>query len=138
MKMLRSSVHRLGLRILALAFGLSIFMHEALGIDISDFDTKVYKPDNIVGIGPQTGGGVETRISSYLQFAINLILYASGSAAVLFLILGGIRYITSIGDEEAMKKAKSLVTHAVIGLFAVILAYALVTNVISLIYRATT
>ncbi|MBN2096138.1 hypothetical protein JW752_01930 [Candidatus Peregrinibacteria bacterium] len=116
-------------------------MREALGIGIKDFQEsnepfEVLRPENLPGTKDVTGGA-ETTINEILQFAINLILYASGSVAVFFLVLGGIRYITSFGNQDMMDGAKKTIKYAVIGLLAVILAYAAVTNVIDLIYRAT-
>lgn len=116
-------------------------MREALGIGIKDFQEsnepfEVLRPENLPGTKDVTGGA-ETTINEILQFAINLILYASGGMAVFFLVLGGIRYITSFGNQDMMDGAKKTIKYAVIGLLAVILAYAAVTNVIDLIYRAT-
>ena len=88
--------------------------------------------------GRETAASAETKISEAIQFFINLILYASGIIAVLILVIAGIKYITSLGNQERMDSAKKTITYALIGLLAVILAYALVTNIIDLIYRATT
>lgn len=108
-------------------------VREALGIGIDSF-TDVLRPENLPGV-KASNAGVEGRISEILLFAINLILYASGSMAVLFLVLGGIRYITSFGDQEATDHAKKIIKYAVMGLLAVILSYALVTNIIDLVYK---
>lgn len=108
-------------------------VREALGIGIDSFK-DVLRPENLPGV-KASDTGVEGRISEILLFAINLILYASGSMAVLFLVLGGIRYITSFGDQEATDHAKKIIKYAVMGLLAVILSYALVTNIIDLVYK---
>lgn len=113
-----------------------IYMSDVLGIDIDTFRESVYRPEGLPGARP-TEAGVETKITEILQFAINIVLYASGSVAVFFLVFGGIRYITSLGNQERMDGAKKTIKTALIGLAAVILAYALVTNIINLIYRAT-
>ena len=115
---------------------LPVYASEALGIDIDTFRDDVYRPENL----PATRGteaGVETKMNEILQYAINLVLYASGSVAVFFLVLGGVRYITSYGDQERMDGAKKTIKYAVIGLLAIILSYAIVTNIIDLIYRTT-
>ena len=125
------------LLIIGLLLTLPSLVAEAFGIGIDDFNKTVYRPVNLPA-GKTTAGGVELRISEILQFAINLVLYASGSAAVIFLIIGGIRYITSLGNQEGMEAAKKTVKYALIGLVAVILSYAIVTNIINLVYQAAT
>lgn len=60
-------------------------------------------------------------------------IYAVGAMlAVLFLIWGGIRYMTARGDPKAVDSARSTVTSAVIGLLIVLLVgviYALIAAV---------
>lgn len=127
-------------RYLTIIFGvillIPISVSDALGIDIDDFREEVYRPENL----PSTFEGeapAEVKINAILDFAINLILYTSGSVAVFFLVYGGIRYITSFGNQERMDAAKKTIKFAIIGLLAVILAFAVVTNVIDLIFRAS-
>jgi len=114
-----------------------LFASNTLGIGASQFKDTFYPPDNLP-IGNTKDGGVEVRISEIIQYAINLILYASGSLAVLFLVIGAIRYITSLGNQEGTDAAKKIIKYALTGLIAVILAYAAVTNIIDLIYKAST
>lgn len=115
---------------------LPIYTSDALGIDIDDFRNEVYRPENL----PSTFEGdapAEVKINAIFDFAINLVLYTSGSVAVFFLVYGGIRYITSFGNQERMDAAKKTIKFAIIGLIAVILSFAVVTNVIDLIFRAS-
>ena len=114
-----------------------LFAQKTFGIGVEQFKDTVFRPENLPA-GSETLGGFEVRVSGILQYAINIVLYASGSVAVLFLVLGGIRYITSFGEQEGMDSAKKIIKYALIGLLAVILSYAAVTNIIDLIYRATT
>jgi len=74
--------------------------------------------------GYATGDGatnLEGMISKVVQTALSLI-------GVLFLILmiyGGFLWMTDRGNEDQVKKAKSLITAAVIGLIIVVSAYAI-------------
>ncbi|PIZ73114.1 hypothetical protein COY07_02420, partial [Candidatus Peregrinibacteria bacterium CG_4_10_14_0_2_um_filter_43_11] len=111
-------------------------MSNTLGITISDFRDEVFRPDNLP-VGREGDGSVETKLIDAFNFAINLILYASGSIAVLMFVIGGVLYITSLGKQEQMDNAKKTLKFALIGLLVVIFAYAIVTNIIDLIYRTT-
>jgi len=63
------------------------------------------------------------------QILVNLILYIlefSAALAVLFIIIGGVRYIVSAGDEDAAEKAKRMILYAIIGLIIIILSFVIV------------
>ena len=61
----------------------------------------------------------------------NIMLYVIGGVAVLMLIVGGIRYVVSSGDQNAVTGAKNTILYAVIGLVVAVLAYAAVNFVSS-------
>ena len=61
----------------------------------------------------------------------NTILYIVGIVAVIMLIIGGIRYVTSGGDSKKVTDAKNTVLYAIIGLIVAFLAFAIVNFVIS-------
>ena len=65
-----------------------------------------------------------------IQNILNVILSISGIIAVIFIVIGGIHYMTSAGDAGKIKKAKDTVLYAVIGLIVCILAFAIVNFVI--------
>lgn len=60
----------------------------------------------------------------------NVLLYIIGAIAVIMLIIGGIRYITSGGDSTQVTNAKNTILYAVVGIVIAILAYAVVNFVI--------
>ena len=61
----------------------------------------------------------------------NTILYIVGIIAVIMLIIGGIRYVTSGGDAKKVTDAKNTVLYAIIGLVISFLAFAIVNFVIT-------
>ena len=61
----------------------------------------------------------------------NTILYIVGIIAVIMLIIGGIKYVTSGGDSKKVTDAKNTVLYAIIGLVIAFLAFAIVNFVIS-------
>ncbi len=69
-------------------------------------------------------------VSSTLQNIINLLLFIAGVLAVILVVVGGFRYVTSNGDSAAAGKAKSTIIYAVIGLVVTIMAYAIVNFIL--------
>ncbi len=114
-----------------------VMAFEAFGIDIDNFRNDVLRPENLPAGTAALDAPVESKINAILQFSTNLVLYTSGAVAVFFLVVGSIRYITSLGSQDRMDGAKKTIKYAIIGLLAVILAFAIVTNVIDLIFRST-
>lgn len=68
----------------------------------------------------------------------NITLYIVGILAVVMLIIGGIRYVTSGGDAKKVTDAKNTVLYAIIGLVIAFLAYAIVNFVISVLPSSST
>jgi uncharacterized membrane protein len=78
---------------------------------------------------PNSGGtGLpnDTSVSGLILRIINIALTVAGLVAVLFLIIGGFRYITSAGNEETAEQAKKVIINAVIGIVVIILAFVIV------------
>ena len=65
----------------------------------------------------------KTDIKVIIGNIIKAILSFVGVILILLLIIGGLMWMTSAGEEEKVKKAKSLITNAVIGVLIVVLAY---------------
>ena len=77
------------------------------------------QPPNLFG-----AGGI-------FQTITNVMLFVIGAVSVVMLILGGIRYTISQGDQTAVTSAKNTILYAIVGLVVAILAYAAVNFVIS-------
>lgn len=73
-----------------------------------------------------TGLPGDTRISEFILRIINIALAIAGLIAVLFLIIGGFRYITAAGNEEAGESAKKIITNSIIGVVVIILSFVIV------------
>jgi hypothetical protein len=59
---------------------------------------------------------------SYLYTFINVFVYISATIAVIFLMVGAVRYITATGDASRIQQSKDTVLYAIIGLIVAILA----------------
>lgn len=60
----------------------------------------------------------------------NVLLFIIGAVAVIMLVIGGIRYTISNGDQNQVTAAKNTILYAIIGIVVAILAYAAVNFVI--------
>ena len=65
-------------------------------------------------------------IGSLISGAIQLILVGAGIIAFLYLLLGGIQWITSGGDKAGVDAARQKILAAVIGLVIVFASWALI------------
>ncbi|MCA9330369.1 hypothetical protein KDA11_06980 [Candidatus Saccharibacteria bacterium] len=75
---------------------------------------------------PQVDGTSSTAIKAVLQ----LIFAALGSTAVVFVIIGGLKMITSNGDPQALAKTRNTIIYALVGLTVAISAELIVTFVL--------
>ena len=57
---------------------------------------------------------------------INFVIGVGGLIAVVYIVIGGINYITSNGDAAKIAKAKNTILYALIGLLVAALAFAIV------------
>jgi len=57
---------------------------------------------------------------------LDMLLYVAGMIAVVFVIYGGIKYITSQGNPENTKKAQGTIINALIGMVIAILSTTIV------------
>jgi Type IV secretion system pilin len=64
-----------------------------------------------------------------IQDVISTLLFAAGVAAVVVLVLGGFRFVTSEGDANKASQAKRTIFYAVIGLVVAASAYTVVAFV---------
>lgn len=78
--------------------------------------------------GALSGG--TTRINNIISDAINIFSIIVGIIAVIMIIVGGFKYITSGGDSGNITSAKNTIIYAVIGLVIVALAQFLVQFVL--------
>lgn len=70
---------------------------------------------NVPGI-INPGSGLNFIGSNLVPFIISLLLFIVLALSLLFLIIGGITWITSGGDKEGLAKAKGTITYAIVGL----------------------
>ncbi len=72
----------------------------------------------------------DCTISGNVKTVVNALLFVIGILAVIMIILGGIRYVTSNGDSSQITSAKNTILYSVIGLIVALLAYAIVNFIV--------
>ncbi len=102
---------------------------------------------SVIGISPIThaaldpcqGGGRDTQVcqtsandlvGGVLTNIINTMLVIAGVLAVIMIIVGGIRYITSDGDSNKANQARQTILYSVIGVVVAAASYAIVNFVV--------
>ena len=83
-----------------------------------------------------TGGScaadpAENSINDLIASIINIFSWIVGVVAVIFVIFGGFKYITSAGDSNKVSSAKSTIIYALVGLVIVALAQVIVVFVLN-------
>ncbi len=67
----------------------------------------------------------------------NTLIFLVGAVAVIFLIIGGLRYVISNGDSKAVEAAKNTILYAIVGIVVAVISFALVQFVINALNKAT-
>lgn len=71
-----------------------------------------------------------SKIQTFIQNVIQVLVTLSGLIAAGFFVWGGVGYITSSGDPEALDKSKKTIIYSAIGLTIVLGAF-VISNVVS-------
>jgi hypothetical protein len=79
----------------------------------------------------KTTGDPISGSEGILLKATNIIAFIAGVAAVIFLILSGIKYITAQGAPDELSKAKESIIYAVVGIVLIALGRQIITFIIS-------
>lgn len=94
-----------------------VYTQNAFADGLSNVQSGVTKTKDAAG-----GLSMQTVIST----VIGTMLFIVGLLAVVMLIYGGIRYVTSHGDKAQVTAAKETIMYAVVGLVVAIAAFAVV------------
>lgn len=60
---------------------------------------------------------------------VRVLTAVAGALAVIFIIVGGIWYVTAYGDPARLKRAKEILNYSLAGLVIVLMAYSVVTYI---------
>lgn len=82
-------------------------------------------------IGPITVGEEEigpniAADGSAIDSVLSQVFILIGSIAVIFVIVGALRYVLANGDSSAIQKAKNTILYAIVGVVVAAMAFAIV------------
>ena len=88
--------------------------------------TQIYNPilPNTIGNDMTPRGGL-TAAGLWVSSLVSLFLIITSLAALIFLVLGGVTWVTSGGEKAALESARNKITHAIVGLVVVASAWAM-------------
>lgn len=107
-------------------FGLAVLVSFSLNTSVSAlgiFD----------GVNAAHGTGTPTNLfgsTGIVTTITNTLLFIAGGLAVIMIIFGGLRYVTSAGNSSSVTAAKNTVLYAIVGLIIAFLAFAAVNFVL--------
>lgn len=139
---MKSIIKKIGQGLLlvpALTLGLSFALAPAAS---AACDTSTIASDPLAG-GAGCAQGTKTADNLFgtggiFQTIVNVLLFLIGAIAVIMLIIGGVRYVISGGDQAQVTSAKNTILYAIVGIVVAFLAYAAVNFVMTQLNTATT
>lgn len=81
--------------------------------------------DNIIKQDPDTLNK-QSAVNAVMGF-VDIMAGAAATITIIFIVIGGIMYITSAGNQEQATKAKSTLTWAIIGFILIVTSYSIIT-----------
>lgn len=116
-------------RIAIILFGM-LFLAGLAALPQSEVAVAQSAVETIQGGIDKVSDGDSPTAESAIQSTVNMFLFIIGAVAIIMMIYGGFRYITSAGEASAISSAKNIILYSVVGLLIAIFAYAIVDFVI--------
>ena len=92
----------------------------SVGVSASTALAQGFEVGDVGAITPQ-----ELTIAEIITNVVNVVLWIAGILAVVYLIWGGITYVTAGGDAEKASKGRVAITNAIIGIIIIVIALAI-------------
>jgi tetrahydromethanopterin S-methyltransferase subunit G len=98
---------------------------------LSDIKAQLDNTASNIGLKPTGNRGTDLKI--IISNVIKVVLTFLGIIAIIMIIIGGLMWMTSGGNEDRVKKARGILVNAIIGLFIVLLAYVITYWVVNVL-----
>ncbi len=73
-------------------------------------------------------------VQNLVDTIINWLLGLASLIVILFLIIGGVMYFGSSGDEERINQAKKIITYTIVGLIIILISYSVFNVLVKMIW----
>lgn len=70
-------------------------------------------------------------LGGFFHAIANALIFVVGGASVIMVIIGGLKYVVSMGHPKRVENAKNTILYAIIGLVVALCSYAIVNFVIA-------
>ncbi len=117
-------MQRIGLGLLLVLGATFLILSPSVMAEPSDLISKSKCDGNIICEGGESG------VMAVLKTIVTVLLTVGGIISIIVIIIGGIMYSTSSGDQNKITSAKNTILYAIIGLIVSVLAFAIVNYVI--------
>lgn len=128
MNLLKTKMLHVIVLILASSIGV-ISMSIASAADLSSKEQSCEILSDIGGAS--CGTASDSKVSGIIKTVIQILVIAGGIIAVIMIIVGGLKYVTSSGDSQAISSAKKTIIYAIVGLVVVAFAQIIVQFVLN-------
>jgi len=81
--------------------------------------------------GTSCSGGTDKTVGGILKSVANILIFLVGAVSVVMVIIGGLKYVLSNGDQSQVTSAKNTVLYAIVGIVVAFFAYAIVNFVLT-------
>ena len=111
-----------------LTLALPVLVPAAVSADTDASKKAACESIGLTGSG--CGANSSNEVSDLLGTVVKLLSFLVGAVAVIMIVVGGFKYITSGGDANKVGSAKTTIIYALVGLIIVALAQFIVNFVI--------
>ena len=120
--------------------GLAISAAPAYGASANCTDATTASDPLTAGASCSQGGSQKDNLfgqGGIFTIIANTLIFLVGAISVIFLIIGGLRYVVSNGDSKNVTAAKDTILYAIIGVVVAVVSFALIQFVIKALNQAS-
>jgi hypothetical protein len=74
---------------------------------------------------------IHGTLPGYIHAIANMLIFVVGAASVLMIIIGGLKYVVSMGHPKRVESARNTILYAIVGVVVAACSYAIVNFVLN-------